>query len=272
MMTVFRRHFLKLQFILVITAVILGVYYPKIWEQIRSINFGKKKTSNGNLSAENYSDLLLTKEQLNEFNGVGGQPIYLALLGRVYDVTRGEKHYGPGCAYHFFAGRDASVAFITGEFKNYIEDEADNVLALKSPAILSLINWEKFYKSDYIYIGKVIGRFYDESGHPTKYEHKFRAMAEEAEFDKFNEQKLKDKYPDCNIEWSIEKGSHVWCTESSGGKERNWIGYPRKLYDNGNENFRCACVKKEYLDTKEVVITPYDNCERESQECYYHVN
>ncbi|KAI9584384.1 neuferricin homolog [Glossina fuscipes] len=271
-MTIIRRHFLKLQFCLVVMAVILGIYYPKICEQIRSINLGKKNTDNGNLSAGNNSDLLLTKEQLNEFNGVGGQPIYLGLLGRVYDVTRDEKYYGPGCNYHFLAGRDASVAFITADFKNYVEDEADNVLALKSPAILSLINWEKHYKSDYIYKGKLIGRFYDESGHPTKYEKKFRAMAEEAEFDKYNKQKLRDKYPDCNIKWSMEKGSHVWCSGSSGGKQRNWIGYPRKLYELDNENFRCACVKKENLDTKEVVIKPYDNCESKSQECYYNVN
>uniref|UniRef100_A0A1A9ZQ67 Cytochrome b5 heme-binding domain-containing protein n=1 Tax=Glossina pallidipes TaxID=7398 RepID=A0A1A9ZQ67_GLOPL len=271
-MKVFRGHFLKSQLILVITAVILGVCCPKIWEQLRSIHFGKKDTANGNLSAGNYNDLLFSKEQLNEFNGVDGQPIYLALLGRVYDVTRDEKHYGSGWSYHFFAGRDASVAFVTADFKNYIEEEADNVLALKSPAILSLINWERFFKSKYIYKGKVIGRFYNESGHPTKYENKFRAMAEEAEFDSFNKQKLRDKYPDCNIEWSMGRGFHVWCTESSGGKERNWIGYPRKLYGLDNADIRCACVKNENLDTNEVVIKPYDNCDSKSQECYYPVN
>uniref|UniRef100_A0A1A9VXK8 Cytochrome b5 heme-binding domain-containing protein n=1 Tax=Glossina austeni TaxID=7395 RepID=A0A1A9VXK8_GLOAU len=272
-MKVFRRHFSKSQLILVIiTAFILGVYYPKIWEQMRSINFEEKNTASGNLSADNYNELLFSKEQLNEFNGMGGHPIYLALLGRVYDVTRDEKHYGPGSSYHFFAGRDASVAFITADFKNDAEDEADNVLALKSPGISSLINWEKFYKSKYIYKGKVIGRFYNESGHRTKYENQFRAMAKEAEFDNFNKEKLRDKYPACNIEWSLGKGFHVWCTESSGGKERNWIGYPRKLYEINNEDSRCACIKNENLETNEVVIKPYDNCDSESQECYYHAN
>uniref|UniRef100_A0A1B0FFY2 Uncharacterized protein n=1 Tax=Glossina morsitans morsitans TaxID=37546 RepID=A0A1B0FFY2_GLOMM len=154
-------------------------------------------------------------------------------------------------------------AFITVQrITNYIEDEADNVLALKSPAIFSLLNWEKFYKNE----------FFNESGHPTLYENKFRAMAEEAEFGNFNKQKLRDKYPDCNIEWSMGKGFHVWCTESSGGKEHNWIGYPRKLYDLDNADIRCAYVKNENVDTKEVVMKPYDNCDSKSQECYYHVN
>jgi hypothetical protein len=30
--------------------------------------------------------------------------IYLAILGRVYDVTEGKAHYGPGGGYEFFAG------------------------------------------------------------------------------------------------------------------------------------------------------------------------
>lgn len=34
-----------------------------------------------------------------------GDIIYLALLGRIYDVTRGKKHYGPGGGYHFFSGK-----------------------------------------------------------------------------------------------------------------------------------------------------------------------
>lgn len=30
--------------------------------------------------------------------------LYLSLLGQVFDVTKGEKHYGPGENYHAFTG------------------------------------------------------------------------------------------------------------------------------------------------------------------------
>lgn len=36
--------------------------------------------------------------------------IYLAILGRVYDVTSGRRFYGAGGAYNTFAGRDATPA------------------------------------------------------------------------------------------------------------------------------------------------------------------
>ncbi|KAF4624449.1 hypothetical protein G7Y89_g13725 [Cudoniella acicularis] len=44
-------------------------------------------------------------------------PILLALNGTIYDVTNGRKFYGPGGSYHFFAGADASRAFITNCFE-----------------------------------------------------------------------------------------------------------------------------------------------------------
>lgn len=55
--------------------------------------------------------------ELLQYNGANpANPIYLALNGTIYDVSASPQTYGPGGSYHFFAGRDAARAFLTGCF------------------------------------------------------------------------------------------------------------------------------------------------------------
>ena len=59
-------------------------------------------------------DGTVTFSELEDGDGVDGAPVYVALRGRVYDVSAGSaSFYGPGKAYHHFVGRDASRAFAT---------------------------------------------------------------------------------------------------------------------------------------------------------------
>lgn len=60
----------------------------------------------------------LTDAELAAYDGSDPtKPIYLALNGTIYDVSASPSTYGPGGSYHFFAGRDAARAFLTGCFQ-----------------------------------------------------------------------------------------------------------------------------------------------------------
>ena len=48
----------------------------------------------------------------------GGSSIYLAILGHVFDVTKGSRFYTGDSQYAFFAGKDATRAFVTGAAVN----------------------------------------------------------------------------------------------------------------------------------------------------------
>ena len=37
---------------------------------------------------------MFSKKDLKVYNGQNGHPMYLAILGQVFDVTKGERHYG----------------------------------------------------------------------------------------------------------------------------------------------------------------------------------
>ena len=62
--------------------------------------------------------------------------------------------------------KDASRAFVTGEFEKDLNDKVDD---LSDTQISDLFGWKKFYDKTYKHIGVVMGRFYDQSGIKTDY-------------------------------------------------------------------------------------------------------
>ncbi|CAM4669590.1 neuferricin isoform X2 [Caretta caretta] len=184
---------------------------------------------------------LLSPAELARYTGAQGGPgLYLAVLGQVFDVRRGHKHYGPGGAYSVFAGKDASRAFVTGDFTP--TGLVDDVSGLSPSEMLTIQNWLSFYGENYVCVGKLVGRFYDENGAPTKALEQAKAVIEEVL--KFNGQNdEKKQFPPCNSEWSSTSGSRFWCSKQSGGVNRDWIGVPRKLYKPGSRDSQCVCVR-----------------------------
>lgn len=83
-------------------------------------------------------------------------------------------------------------------------------------------------------------------------------------------EKLRSQYPGCNIEWKADTGTRVWCTDKSGGIDRDWIGVPRKYYEIGKSDFRCACIPEDRLHDSQ--LKEYDDCHRTSSECFYTVD
>ncbi|EHA56748.1 hypothetical protein MCOR02_004650 [Pyricularia oryzae] len=61
--------------------------------------------------------LWITPEELAAFDGSDeNKPVYIAINGTIYDVSANRRTYGPGGSYQFFAGVDASRAYVTGCF------------------------------------------------------------------------------------------------------------------------------------------------------------
>lgn len=61
---------------------------------------------------------LFTPEELKKYDGQpGNKGPYLALLGRVYNVKKGKKHYGPGGGYEFFSGTKIQIATVLFRIK-----------------------------------------------------------------------------------------------------------------------------------------------------------
>lgn len=206
---------------------------------------------------------IFTKEELAKYKGENGGDIYLALMGRVFDVTRGRDYYGPGGGYSFFSGVDGSRAFVTGDFKP--EGLIDDITGLGSQDYIGLRDWLDFYMKDYQYIGKLQGLFYDADGKTTEYYHDAQQWIKEASNYKEDEDLFKEKFPMCNIEYKPEEGSRVWCSTKSGGIQRDWVGFPRSLYSADSKNIRCACAQE--TDLNDSLLKEYPNCPKDATSC-----
>ncbi|XP_018839569.1 probable steroid-binding protein 3 [Juglans microcarpa x Juglans regia] len=96
----------------------------------------------------------LTAQQLSEYNGTDpSKPIYVAVKGRIFDVTNGKSFYGPGGSYTMFAGKDASRAL--AKMSKNDEDVSPSLDGLSEKEIGVLNDWEKKFEAKYPVVGRV---------------------------------------------------------------------------------------------------------------------
>lgn len=96
-----------------------------------------------------------TVDQLREFDGGNGKPIYIGLCGEVFDVSKAADFYGLGSSYHCFAGRNATRAMAKLSFEE--EDLCNNSVADLGPFERSTLEdwYDKFrYYKNYPVVGR----------------------------------------------------------------------------------------------------------------------
>ncbi|EAU81041.1 hypothetical protein CC1G_10160 [Coprinopsis cinerea okayama7 len=95
-----------------------------------------------------------TPEELTKYDGKDGRPIYVAIKGTIFDVTRKADVYGPGKSYSIFAGKDGSKGLGMSSLKaeHAIADYSD----LGETERKVLDDWYAFFSKRYNIIGRVV--------------------------------------------------------------------------------------------------------------------
>lgn len=100
----------------------------------------------------------MTLQQLKIYDGLaeeGEGRICVAVNGKIFDVTRGKKFYGPGGPYSGFAGRDASRGLATFSVEP-VSDDYDDLSDLKPGEMEQVQEWELQFSEKYDLVGKLV--------------------------------------------------------------------------------------------------------------------
>ncbi|KAK2738021.1 hypothetical protein FQN57_007287 [Myotisia sp. PD_48] len=102
-----------------------------------------------------------TPKKLLPYNGKDSPSVYLAVRGRVFDVTAGKNFYGPGGPYENFAGRDATRGLACQSFDEAmltadLEGPLDDLEGLGEEELENLSGWEQRFLEKYLVVGKLV--------------------------------------------------------------------------------------------------------------------
>lgn len=133
-----------------------------------------------------------TIEELRKYDGTGEEGrVLVAVNGKVFDVTKGKKFYGPGGPYSAFGGRDASRGLatfsVTGGKETY-----DDLSDLNSVEMESVKEWEMQFTEKYDYIGRLLKPGEKATSYSDEEEEASAHETEKSETEKSEPEKSKD--------------------------------------------------------------------------------
>jgi len=98
----------------------------------------------------------MTLEELRKYDGIQGDGrVLCAINGRVFDVTKGKRFYGPGGPYSSFAGHDASRALAMFQ-TDLVKEEYDDLSDLDNSQMESIREWDAQLAEKYDVVGRLL--------------------------------------------------------------------------------------------------------------------
>eukprot|EP00184_Porphyridium_aerugineum_P002711 CAMPEP_0184697378 /NCGR_PEP_ID=MMETSP0313-20130426/4351_1 /TAXON_ID=2792 /ORGANISM="Porphyridium aerugineum, Strain SAG 1380-2" /LENGTH=532 /DNA_ID=CAMNT_0027156163 /DNA_START=47 /DNA_END=1645 /DNA_ORIENTATION=- len=113
-----------------------------------------------NAPSKNALPQKFTRAELSKYDGTDlSLPLLLGINGRVYDVTRGKKHYRKGESYNCMTGKDSTSAFVLGIYTQGGVIHAwgpEDVAKLSPEKKADLDYWVNFFDKEYDMVGELV--------------------------------------------------------------------------------------------------------------------
>lgn len=197
---------------------------------------------------------VFTIAELALHDGEQRTPTLLSIMGEVFDVSAGPEFYNKGGGYAHFAARDATLAFVTGEFER---DLTDDVSSLRPAQLADIANWvNETYHAKYIHVGVLGGGyFYDASGARTPAAFEFDAAVVAERDRKALRARDVEAFSRCSSRRTRTQ-HYVWCAPPN---------VPRRRKTHFDDDERCACVDAPIADADPESFAIYEGCPHDSK-------
>jgi len=246
--------------LLAVVGALAGMAYYGVWP-LRRGRIRETVTEFGQPKEVDLS--IFSPSELLQYDGsVAGRPLYLGILGEVYDVTAGAKHYGGHTKYAALLGADASAAFATGRFtrdvlKKDLSTAEDNELS-------ELFAWRDFFQTQRKYpkVGLLVDRYYNGLGWPTSHLRYLEALGEKARTWRERFTASHQHYEPCSATTTTGPTYHIYCPD--GKLLRELV----VLRHDGREARRCVCVRERQLLDDGLAVAP--ECAPAANRCERH--
>jgi len=186
----------------------------------------------------------------------------------VFDVSAGRAYYAPGAGYACFAGRDATRAFVSGEFEG--AGLTDDVAGLSDSECQGVLTWRDFYRGEKKYpaVSRLVGgRFYGPRGEPLPALAFLEAGAARVRAARAAAAAAERAAPPCAAAWSPQAGGEVWCEPEEGHLlPRRLTGRPGADGGLGGAP-RCACLSAGYQPPPGSAVELYPGCDAQATRC-----
>jgi len=73
------------------------------------------------------------------------------------------------------------------------------------------------------------------------------------------------------MKWSKDSGRELWCSEKSGGIERDWVGVPRRKISLNAEtpDEMCVCARSTSIAAQDPYLREYEGCPSHQSFCKF---
>jgi len=159
-----------------------------------------------------------TSEELRLHAGTDkDRPLLLAIVGEVFDVGTGAKHYGPGSGYSRMAGGDRGRVFADLEAARDDDNVSAKIIDLSVDDIESVLSWRRFYRDHktYRFVGFVAGRYFSPDGRPTDEQVELERIYEAYQRGEAVREGLRTRFPRCSSQHeSPGDFTDFWCEDT----------------------------------------------------------